>query len=139
MDHLHEEFLELLAALQRAAGEEVPSALDVLASHTRAHFDDENAFMVRSAFPARACHIAEHDAVLASIDGVRRRVARGDLAPAQALARELLAWYPAHCDYLDSALAHWLCKRTLGGKPVVVQRRVAPVPSHSPDLEISQC
>ena len=40
-------------------------------------------------------------------------------------AEHLLAWFPGHADYLDSALAHWMCKQRLGGKPVVLRRGVA--------------
>lgn len=124
MDRAHEEFLGLIAALGHAAGPGLASALDTLAALANDHFDTENAWMVDSDFPARECHIAEHDAVLRSIDGVRRRVAAGEHAPAQALARELTAWLPAHCGYLDAALAHWLCKQRLGGKPIVVRRQL---------------
>ena len=139
MDRRHEEFFGLLRALQRATDAQLPLALDALADHTRTHFDDENASMLESDFPARDCHIAEHAAVLASIDGVRRRVAAGDVAPAHVLARELAAGFPAHCDYLDAALAHWLCRRRLGGKPVVVRRHAASAPAHTAALETSRC
>ena len=126
MDRVHEEFVGLIAGLEHAssAGAGLEPALDALAAHARDHFDTENAWMVESDFPARECHISEHNAVLRSIEGVQRRVAHGEHAPAQALARELAAWFPAHCDYLDAALAHWMCKRRLGGKPVVIRRRL---------------
>lgn len=126
MDRVHQEFVGLIARLEHAssAGVGLEPTLDALADHARDHFDTENAWMVESDFPARECHIAEHNAVLRSIEGVRRRVAHGENAPAQALARELAAWFPAHCDYLDAALAHWMCKRRLGGKPVVMRRQL---------------
>lgn len=126
MDRVHEEFVGLIDALERASslGSGLETALDALAAHARDHFNTENAWMVDSDFPARVCHIAEHDAVLRSIEGVHRRIAHGEHALAQALARELAAWFPAHCDYLDAALAHWMCKRRLGGKPVVMRRRL---------------
>jgi hemerythrin len=38
--------------------------------------------------------------------------------------QELARWFPGHADYLDSALAAWMCKRQFGGKPVVLQRSV---------------
>jgi hemerythrin len=31
-------------------------------------------------------------------------------------------WFPKHADQLDSALAHWMSKERLGGKPVVLRR-----------------
>jgi len=52
-------------------------------------------------------------------------VARGDLAIGRAFAAELERWFPGHADYLDSALAAWLCKRRFGGKPVVLHARKA--------------
>lgn len=125
MDRVHEEFVGLIAALEHAsnAGSDLERALGALAAHARDHFETENGWMVESDFPARECHVSEHDAVLRSIEGVRRRVAQGEHAPARALARELAAWFPAHCDYLDAALAHWMCKCRYGGTPVVVRRQ----------------
>lgn len=126
MDRDHEEFVELIAALEHesSAGLELKPTLDALAAHARTHFETENAWMAASDFPARECHVSEHDAVLRSIEGVRRRVAQGEHAPAQALAGELAAWFPAHCEYLDAALAHWMCASRFGGKPVVVRRQL---------------
>lgn len=126
MDRAHEEFVGLITALEHesSAGLELKLALDALAAHARTHFETENAWMAASDFPARECHVSEHDAVLRSIEGVRRRVAQGEHACAQALARELAAWFPAHCEYLDAALAHWMCASRFGGKPVVVRRQL---------------
>lgn len=129
MDQVHEEFVELIDALVEAAGAAVAPALAALAEHARDHFDTENAWMRATDFPARECHIAEHDAVLRSIDGVRARAARGDLTAAAALARELAAWFPAHCEYLDAALVHWICKQRHGAKPIVLRRRLGPSPA----------
>ena len=38
---------------------------------------------------------------------------------------ELARWFPAHADYLDAALSHWLFKHRHGGKPVILRRRLA--------------
>jgi len=62
--------------------------------------------------------------VLTSIKGVRRRVAAGETEAARWLARALAAWFPGHADYMDAALAHWMCKQRLGGKPIVVRRHM---------------
>jgi hemerythrin len=43
---------------------------------------------------------------------------------ARRLGRELAAWFPAHADYLDSALAQWMVKSRFGGAPVVLKRSV---------------
>ena len=132
MDREHEEFVALVAALKLAPDDDLAARLDAFAAHAAAHFDTEDRCMAETDFPARACHADEHAAVLRSVEGVRRRVAQGDFAVARRLAAELEAWFPAHVVHLDSALAHWLCKRRLGGKPVVVRRRTGtastPVP-----------
>ncbi|AEF88685.1 hemerythrin-like metal-binding protein [Delftia sp. Cs1-4] len=126
MDAVHEEFVTLIGAVRHAPDAGVAAALDCLADHTRDHFKAEDDWMVESGFPGQACHSAEHAAVLQSIEGVRRRVAGGEFAAARRLADELCAWFPAHADYLDSALAHWMVKRRFGGKPIVLRRQLAP-------------
>ena len=81
--------------------------------------------MAETEFPARKCHADEHAAVLRSIEGVRERVvAHRDHATARRLSRALADWFPGHADYLDAALAHWMCKRRFGGKPIVVRRHL---------------
>lgn len=127
MDAVHEEFVVLVDALLHAADADVPAALASLVRHTQAHFDDEKLWMTETAFPGRECHVAEHEAVLRSLGGVSRRVDAGDLNAARRLARALADWFPGHAEYLDAALAHWLCKLRLGGKPVVL-RRHPPLP-----------
>src|SRR2546426_7477782 len=122
MDEVHEEFVDLVAAMQSVSDAELADVLDAFATHAKNHFDTEDAWMVETDFPARACHIHEHAAVLGSVHGVRRRLAAGDFGAARRLAAELQVWFPGHAQYLDSALAHWMCKRRLGGKPVVVRR-----------------
>lgn len=126
MDEVHEEFVNLVGAMQTARDEELAALLDAFAKHAQAHFDAENAWMVETDFPARECHIDEHAAVMRSVHQVRERLAGGDYAVARRLADELASWFPGHADYLDSALAHWMCKRRLGGKPVILRRDIKP-------------
>lgn len=138
MDDVHEEFVTLVRAMQQAGVDELPALLEAFEAHAKAHFDAEDAWMVETAFPARACHIDEHAAVLRSVQGVRQRLAGGDFAVVRRLAQELASWFPGHADYLDSALAHWMCKRQLGGKPVVLRRNLQqsdtrPLPAHAVD------
>ncbi|MEO7402205.1 MAG: hemerythrin, partial [Burkholderiales bacterium] len=49
--------------------------------------------------------------------------AAGEIDAARRLAKELRDWFPGHAQHLDSALAHWMFKRSYGGKPVVLRRR----------------
>jgi hemerythrin len=125
MDEVHEEFVALVNALGRSVGDELRVAMDALLVHAREHFGEEERWMAETQFPARKCHADEHAAVLRSIEGVRERVvALGDHAAARRLSRALADWFPGHADYLDAALAHWMCKRRFGGKPVVVRRHL---------------
>jgi hemerythrin len=125
MDDVHQEFVDLVAQLQTAPETELPRWLDVFAAHAQAHFDLEDGWMRDTEFPARDCHIDEHAAVLRSVHEVRAVLAQGDVANCRRLARELARWFPGHADYLDSALAAWMCKRQFGARPVVLRRDVA--------------
>lgn len=124
MDDTHEEFLSLLDTLLAAPDEGVSDALASMQAHSREHFALEERWMAETGFPAGDCHADEHAAVLASMEGVGRRVTGGDIEAARSLARALADWFPGHVDHLDSALAHWMCKRTMGGTPVVLRRKV---------------
>jgi hemerythrin-like metal-binding protein len=122
MDETHREFVELVGALQTAPDECLADLLAEFEAHARRHFGEEDRWMRETAFPPRDCHIDEHAAVLRSIGQVRELVAQGDLSEVPRLAAALADWFPGHADWLDSALAHWMCKRAYGGKPVVVRR-----------------
>ncbi|CAN5498160.1 hypothetical protein BH09PSE5_BH09PSE5_29390 [soil metagenome] len=124
IDDEHREFVETVHAIQVAADDQVAACLEAFAEHAKGHFEMENAMMVETEFPARDCHIDEHAAVMKSVEQVREVVARGDFNEGRRLAAELERWFPGHADYLDSALAQWMCKRSLGGKPVVIRRNI---------------
>jgi hemerythrin len=125
IDHIHEEFVVLVNALLTAPDERVVAALAAVHVHSRDHFASEEQWMQETDFPARDCHTNEHSAVLQSLEVVTSRVAGGDFEAGRHLARALADWFPGHADYLDSALAHWMCSKRLGGKPVVLRRFTA--------------
>lgn len=125
MDATHREFVALVHALLTAADAGLPAALDAFAAHAAAHFEQENSWMVAEDFPARDCHIDEHNKVLASVHQVRQQLGAGDAAIVRELAAALQDWFPAHADYMDSALAAWMTKKTHGGKPVIFRRSAA--------------
>lgn len=125
MDHLHEEFVDLVGRLQKARPEEIEALLGSLQEHMEHHFGEENAWMERTDFPPRDCHRDEHDKLLGELARVRAQAEMGIYAFCWPFADYLAEWFPRHATHLDSALAHWLCKRSLGGKPVVL-RRTAP-------------
>lgn len=122
MDEVHKKFVDIVGRMERAADSELVGLLEVFAEHARSHFDTENGWMVDTGFPARDCHIDEHAAVMRSVEKVRALVAGGNYAICRELVSELARWFPGHADHLDSALAHWMCKQRLGGKPVVIRR-----------------
>ena len=126
MDDIHREFLELVRAVQVVPDAEVPAMLDRLAVHAEHHFAEEAAWMSTEGYPARDCHVDEHDRVMASVREVQKLVADGDVAVARRLARALEDWFPGHATYMDSALAQWMVKRSAGGAPVVLRRKKQP-------------
>jgi hemerythrin len=129
MDRRHQEFVETLDALRSAADGELGPKLEALRVHLEEHFGEEDKWMADTQFPPRDCHIDEHAAVLKSVREVQALLAQGGHeAICRDLADELARWFPGHADYLDSALAAWMCKQRHGGKPVVIRRSVAEGP-----------
>jgi hemerythrin len=126
MDTVHEEFGQLVQRALRSPDEGLLASLDALEAHLRAHFGAEDGWMRDTEFPARDCHVDEHAAVLRSAEEVRPLVAAGNFRVGREFVAELDRWFPGHADYLDSALAAWMCKRQYGGKPVVLHRRKSP-------------
>lgn len=122
MDKTHREFVDLVDALLTVSDAELTPALAALAVHTEAHFAQEDAWMVAEDFPPRDCHIDEHAKVLASLREVAAELAAGDVAIVRELALALKDWFPAHADYMDSALSTWMIKRQHAGKPLIFRR-----------------
>ncbi|AVR87973.1 hemerythrin domain-containing protein [Thauera aromatica] len=106
MDDTHREFVASYNALLAAAPEDMLAAFDTLVAQAKAHFDLENGWMEAVDFPG--CHRAEHDRVLAVMQDVRQRMARGDLFFARRLIEELPAWFRNHVNGMDAALAFHL-------------------------------
>lgn len=127
MDAVHEEFYDVTLGLLACTDETAAAALQAFAEHAQSHFDQEDEWMRSTAFPPRDCHIDEHAAVLKSVHEVTAQVASGEAGAdlVHSLGRELFAWFPGHADYLDSALAAWMTKQTMGGKPIVIRRNAA--------------
>ena len=124
IDDVHEEFVTLLGRLQAGDDAELPALLDAFARHLEQHFEMENRWMVETEFPPRDCHIDEHAAVLASVREVQGLPAGEQIEVIRHLVEALADWFPKHADQLDSALAHWMSKQRLGGKPVVLRRNL---------------
>lgn len=122
MDDTHREFVELVDALLTVDTDQLESALDAFAQHAEAHFEQENRWMEMDGFPARDCHVDEHNKVLASVRDVQDELANGNVQLVRDLAVALMEWFPAHADYMDSALSTWLVKHSHGGRPLVFRR-----------------
>ena len=122
MDDTHREFVTCVNDLLTVPDNDLPKALDAFAAHAAAHFAQEDAWMA-DGFPAADCHINEHAKVLASVRDVQAALAGGDVAVCRKLGQALIDWFPAHADYMDSALATWLVKRSHGGRPLVLRRK----------------
>lgn len=125
MDLVHQEFVECVASLTTATEVQMAERMRQLITHVRHHFEEENLWMNKTNFPAKECHIDEHAAVLKSIMEVNELVINGDTSQCLRLSKALMDWFPGHADYLDSALAHWMCKQQLGGKPIVLKRSIS--------------
>ena len=122
IDDTHQEFVELVNAMLDANPESIPATMEELVRHVEDHFALEERLMEQYAFPARECHVEEHEKVLASVREVHVLVAAGDTGVAVELAEALAGWFPGHSDYMDSALAAWVVKKTAGGAPLVLRR-----------------
>src|SRR5690554_4412456 len=96
MDHIHDEFLELLARLQEATDAQLPERLQQMEAHLQAHFHEENTWMEQTQFPPRQCHIDEHTAVLNSVAEVRALLAEGNTEVCRSLTQALAEWFPGH-------------------------------------------
>ncbi len=124
MDDTHREFVEVVHAMDVASDAGLSAALERFIAHAEAHFEQEKAWMSLDGFPARDCHVDEHDQVLSSAYQVRGLLAEGDVAVVRSFIVALKDWFPGHADYLDSALAKWMVKKNTGGSPVVLRRTI---------------
>ena len=123
IDDTHREFVDCVDALLTVSDDKVAEALDAFARHAEAHFAQEDEWMNTDGYPARDCHVDEHAKVMDSVREVRQLVAQGNVEVARDLARALMDWFPGHADYMDSALATWMVKKSHQGRPLVLRRK----------------
>lgn len=126
LDDIHEEFYTTTINLLTCDEHNLEAALEAFREHAIRHFGEEDEWMVSTDFPPRECHMDEHKAVLETVNQIQTLVTAGRATPAllHDFGVHLFEWFPGHAAHLDSALAAWMCKRTLGGKPVVFKRRL---------------
>ncbi len=101
-----------LEGLERgeATAEEVAHAWEALAQHTAEHFAREDLAMKEVSFPAFAVHHAEHQRVLADMDGHYRAWRAG--GPARALLsyadEGITTWFVQHVQTMDFITARFV-------------------------------
>lgn len=127
LDRTHEEFYSVAFKLLTADEAGALAAIRAFEQHALGHFEMEERWMLDTNFPSRECHADEHAAVLTSVRETVQALEQGTAGAelTRRLAEHLFAWFPGHADYMDSALAAWMCKRAYGGSPVVLRRSLA--------------
>ncbi|MBX9610712.1 MAG: hemerythrin [Burkholderiales bacterium] len=134
MDDTHREFVDLLAAVERADDATLVQAWQTLVDHTQAHFDREDRWMRDTRFSSTNCHSTQHRVVLQVLREGSAHAAQGDLVPIRHMAPELAAWFPQHAQSMDAALALHL--RRAGYDPLT---GVVHAPDALPDDVITGC
>jgi len=105
MDDTHREFVDLLAAVDRAGDAQLLSAWHALVEHTEQHFGQEDLWMASTRFASGNCHSMQHKVVLQVMREGAERAAQGELNVLRAMASELALWFPQHAQSMDAALA----------------------------------
>ncbi len=134
MDDTHQEFVTLVNAMKNASDADFAACLDVFEQHAVKHFAEEAEWMTSTGFPSADCHIDEHANVLESVRGVQAMLKENKIAVGRGLVSALEDWFPGHADYMDSALAKWMVKKSFGGAsvaPVVFKRNLKPSEAES--------
>lgn len=105
MDDTHREFVDLLAAVDRAEDAQLLSTWCALIEHTEQHFGQEDEWMAATRFASGNCHSMQHKVVLQVMREGAVRAEQGDLKVLRAMASELALWFPQHAQSMDAALA----------------------------------
>ncbi|QNN57464.1 hemerythrin [Diaphorobacter ruginosibacter] len=115
MDQTHQEFVELLQAVETADDASVLAAWKALVAHTDAHFAQEDRWMAATRFASGNCHSVQHKVVLQVMREGTERAENGELFVLREMGRELQAWVVQHTQLMDAALALHL--RRVGYNP----------------------
>jgi hemerythrin-like metal-binding protein len=109
MDATHREFVDLLAALDAALDhepDELAPRFTQLLDHTVEHFAQEERWMAAIGFAPENFHAFQHKHVLDVLREVKGVIgSTGDAQILRRLISELAAWFPAHAQMMDAALA----------------------------------
>jgi len=109
IDKDHEEFIDLLNALDTATNADFPALFQQLYEHTEQHFERENQLMTQSAYPGIADHKAEHQRILGEFKQFKSRVEKGLIVFGRAFVKDRLPqWLALHVTTMDTALVNHL-------------------------------
>jgi len=116
MDDTHREFVDLLAAVERAPDADLLRAWLRLIVHTETHFGQEDRWMQSTRYGVFNCHSMQHRVVLDAMREGAARGAAGALPLMRQMAAELGPWFIQHAQSMDAALALHL--RSVGYDPL---------------------
>lgn len=119
MDQTHQEFVDLLSAVEHSDDDHLLAHWDHLITHTEAHFGQEDAWMQATGFAPVNCHGTQHKVVL---DVMREGAVlgrNGRLGDVRQMAHELGLWFPQHAQNMDASLALHL--KSMGYDPATGQ------------------
>jgi hemerythrin-like metal-binding protein len=134
MDQTHQEFVDLLAAVELSDDAQLLAHWDRLIAHTEDHFGQEDAWMQATGFAPVNCHGTQHKVVL---DVMREGAVlgrQGRLGDIRQMAHELGLWFPMHAQNMDASLALHL--KSLGYDPATGQ---LPPTQALPEQAITGC
>ena len=134
MDDTHREFVDLLAAVQRADDADLLTHWNTLVAHTVDHFGQEDRWMQETGYASGNCHAVQHKVVLQVMREGATRAADGELPLLRLIAGELAQWFPQHAQSMDAGLALHL--RSVGHDPAT---GAVANPAALPQAEITGC
>jgi len=134
MDDTHQEFVQLLEAVERADDAHLLDAWKALVEHTEGHFGQEDRWMQATRFASSNCHSLQHKVVLQVMREGTQRAEQGELGVLRGMASELAIWFPQHTQSMDAALALHL--RRAGFDP---ETGIVNAPAALPDDLIQGC
>lgn len=108
MDATHQEFVDLLAAVEFAADTQLLAAWQALVEHTEDHFAQEDRWMHSTGFAADNCHSLQHRVILEVMRDGAVRATAGELHVVRGMVGELATWFSHHAQTMDAALAQHL-------------------------------
>jgi hemerythrin len=105
MDHTHEEFVDMINRLLATPASEQLPLYRAFVEHTRAHFAQEERWMLATGFAPDNCHAMHHETILETMRAVEAHHRQGDAEIITRMAEALAEWFPQHAASMDAGLA----------------------------------